>query len=136
MLVMLMRSRSLVHAHHCRLVDYIKWPLVHPNINWGKMFWVFYTWYEGLCRSAMTYRNNSHQKASTRHMAWKHEHKQKTIWNHKSKKHDTSRKHSSSANYNILMYWAFYNHLQDYKMYGTMIKMFCSEFLNNFATTS
>jgi hypothetical protein len=28
-------------------------------------------------------------------------------------------------------YWAFYNHLQDYKIYGTMIKMFCLEFLNN-----
>jgi len=28
-------------------------------------------------------------------------------------------------------YWAFYNHLQDYNIYGTMIKMFYQEFLNS-----
>ncbi len=28
-------------------------------------------------------------------------------------------------------YWASTNHLQDYKIYGTMIKMFMSKFLNN-----
>jgi hypothetical protein len=28
-------------------------------------------------------------------------------------------------------YWASTNHLQDYKIYGTLIKMFKPEFLNN-----
>ncbi len=28
-------------------------------------------------------------------------------------------------------YWASYNHLHDYKIYGTMIKMFCPKFLTN-----
>ncbi len=28
-------------------------------------------------------------------------------------------------------YWASTNHLQDYKIYGTIIKMFKSEFLSN-----
>jgi hypothetical protein len=28
-------------------------------------------------------------------------------------------------------YKAYFNHLQDYKIYGTMIKMFFQKFLNN-----
>ncbi len=28
-------------------------------------------------------------------------------------------------------YWASYNHLQDYKIYGTMIRMFCPYYLNS-----
>ncbi len=28
-------------------------------------------------------------------------------------------------------YWVSFNHLQDYKIYGTMIKMFILEFLSN-----
>jgi hypothetical protein len=28
-------------------------------------------------------------------------------------------------------YWAFIDHLQDYKIYGTLIKMFKPEFLNS-----
>jgi hypothetical protein len=28
-------------------------------------------------------------------------------------------------------YWASFNHLQDYKIYKTMIKMFCPKFLSN-----
>jgi hypothetical protein len=28
-------------------------------------------------------------------------------------------------------YWVSFNHLQEYKIYETVTKMFCSEFLNN-----
>jgi hypothetical protein len=28
-------------------------------------------------------------------------------------------------------YWASFNHLQDYKIYGTVIKMFVPKFINN-----
>jgi hypothetical protein len=55
---------------------------IQISIEAWKMYWVFHTWYEGLCRSAMKFMNNSCQRAWTKHMACKQKCKQKMAWSH------------------------------------------------------
>jgi hypothetical protein len=68
-----------------RLFNYFHYTLIYKDLLYiqisieaWKMFWVFHTWYEGLCRSAMKYRNNSCQREWAGHMACK----QKVAWSH------------------------------------------------------
>jgi hypothetical protein len=67
-------------CYSCSFGTYFSIFLCHVSTR--KMFWVFRTWYEGLCRSGMKYRNNSCQRAWIGHMACKKKCKQKMAWSH------------------------------------------------------